>query len=415
MTHLGLNSAAAAAEKGFKVVAFDPDAATISSLRNGAIPVVEPGLEECLGRNRKRILFADSAPALADCGVVCIAPDVPTDDSGGADLADVRQLLGIVASNTRTDAAIVILSQVPPGFSRAYAPPERAVYYQVESLIFGRALERALNPERFIVGCLDPGRPLSASYGAFLHAFGCPILPMRYESAELAKIAINCCLVATISTANTLAEICEGIGADWSEIVPALRLDKRIGPHAYLKPGLGIAGGNLERDLRAVVDMARGIASDSGVVRAWVANSGHRRDWALKKLHENLLAANPAATVAVLGLAYKENTDSTKNSAALDLIRNLAPYRCRVHDPAVGAAAVAGTGAVYANSPMEAIRGASGLVIMTPWPEYSQLAPAKIAEAMDGTFVADPYAVLDGAGCRLRGLAYHTLGVAPTT
>ena len=415
MTHLGLNSAAAAAEKGFDVVVFDPDAATISRLRNGAIPVVEPGLEDCLGRNRKRISFADAAMALAACSVVYVAPDVPTDDMGGADLAGVRQLLGIVRANTRVDAAVVILSQVPPGFTRAHAPAGQTVYYQVETLIFGQALERALSPERFIVGCLDPDLPLGKNYDTFLRAFECPILPMRYESAELAKIAINCFLAASISTANTLAEICEGIGADWSEIVPALRLDKRIGPHAYLKPGLGIAGGNLERDLRAVVDMARSVASDSGVVRAWIANSRHRRDWALKKLHENLLAANPAATVAVLGLAYKKNTDSIKNSAALDLIRNLAPYRRRVHDPVVGADAITNAGATYVASPMEAIRGASGLVIMTPWPEYGRLMPAEIADAMDGIVVVDPYAVLDGAGCRRHGLAYHTLGAAAST
>ena len=100
---------------------------------------------------------------------------------------------------------------------------------------------------------------------------------MRFESAELCKIAINCCLVSSISVANTLAELCEGIGADWSEIVPALKLDRRIGAYAYLAPGLGIAGGNLERDLATVVRLADGIGSDAGVVKAWVANSRHRK------------------------------------------------------------------------------------------------------------------------------------------
>ena len=88
------------------------------------------------------------------------------------------------------------------------------MYYQVETLIFGRAVERALHPERFMVGCVDPSAPLPDSYANWLHAFGCPILPMRYESAELAKIAINMFLVSSVSTANTLAELCEAIGAD---------------------------------------------------------------------------------------------------------------------------------------------------------------------------------------------------------
>ena len=100
---------------------------------------------------------------------------------------------------------------------------------------------------------------------------------MRYESAELAKIAVNCFLAAQISTANTLAELCERVGADWREIVPALRLDRRIGAHAYLKPGLGIAGGNLERDLATMIDIADSFGAPSGVVKAWVENSNHRK------------------------------------------------------------------------------------------------------------------------------------------
>ena len=103
--------------------------------------------------------------------------------------------------------------------------------------MFGWAVERATQPERFIVGCADPIRPLPRPYTMLLDAFDCPILPMRYESAELAKIAINCCLVASVSVANTLADLSERIGADWHEIAPALRLDRRIGAHSYLSPG----------------------------------------------------------------------------------------------------------------------------------------------------------------------------------
>src|SRR6202034_2638396 len=156
-----------------------------------------------------------------------------------SDLVPIRALIDRVAANLRDDAILVILCQVPPGFTRTLAgiPKERLIY-QVETLIFGRAVERAMHPERFIVGGADPARDLPPRYREVLEAFGCPILPMRYESAELAKIAINFCLVASLSAANTLAEICERIGADWAEIVPALRLDKRVGPHGYLTPGL---------------------------------------------------------------------------------------------------------------------------------------------------------------------------------
>src|SRR5439155_15766795 len=130
------------------------------------------------------------------------------------------------------------------------------LHYQVETLIFGRAVERALFPERFMVGCADPGQPLPQGFDEPLAAFKCPILPMLYESAELAKIAINIFLVASVTATNTLAEVCERIGADWGEIAPALRLDKRIGSSAYLSPGLGLSGGNLERDLATVLGLA---------------------------------------------------------------------------------------------------------------------------------------------------------------
>ena len=213
-------------------------------------------------------------------------------------------------------ALLVILSQVPPGYTRALPVPAERLYYQVETLVFGRAVERATKPERFIVGCADPRQPIAPALKTFLESFSCPILPMAYESAELAKISINFCLVASISVANTLAEICERVGADWSDIAPALKLDKRIGQGAYLAPGLGIAGGNLERDLRTIVQIGEAKKTDTGVVKAWLANSAHRKDWPWQVL-ARCSRANPGSAIAVLGLAYKENTHSTKNSPSL--------------------------------------------------------------------------------------------------
>ena len=202
--------------------------------------------------------------------------------------------------------------------------------------MFGRAVERATQPERYIVGCADSAQPIDARFRAVLEAFNCPILPMRYESAELAKISINLCLVASVGVANTLAELCEQIGAVWSEIVPALKLDRRIGPFSYLAPGLGIAGGNLERDLATVERMAAEHATDAGIVKAWVANSRHRRDWAARTIKSVLLDKKPNATVAVWGLAYKENTHSVKNSPSLATIKEIPQAKLRLHDP-VGA------------------------------------------------------------------------------
>ena len=413
LTHLGLISAVAAADRGFSVIAFDGDGTLVDDLRAGRLPVSEPDLPELLAANADRLEFTADCTRLAGCGVVTVAPDVPTDDTGASDLTRIGELLDRVEPVLGGDTTLVVLSQVPPGFTRRRGRAGGPLYYQVETLIFGRAVERATEPERFIVGCADPGQPLPAAYARFLDAFGCPILPMRYESAELAKISINMCLVASVTTANTLAELCEHLGADWSEIVPALKLDRRIGPYSYLAPGLGIAGGNLERDLATVCRLAGHYGSDAGMVEAWLANSRHRRDWALRTLHTHVLANEPDPVIAILGLAYKQDTASTKNSPSLALIRHLHPFVVRLFDPLVAAEVAGHPKAVAAQSAVDACSGADVLVIMTPWGAFRDLDAGAIATALAGRTVIDPYGVLDGAACAAAGLDYFTLGVPP--
>jgi UDPglucose 6-dehydrogenase len=233
---------------------------------------------------------------------------------------------------------------------------------------------------------------------------------MRYESAELAKIAINCCLVASVSVANTLAELSEGMGADWNEIVPALRLDRRIGAYSYLTPGLGIAGGNLERDLATVLRLSESIGSDASVIAAFLNNSRHRRDWALRVLHAEVLAQTTSATLGVLGLAYKENTHSTKNSPSLTLIASLRPWPLRIYDPVVPAGAAPHPAVTATSSAMEAATGVDALLIMTPWPEFRALAPYDLARVMSGRTVIDPYRVLDPNQAHAAGLRHFCLG-----
>ena len=410
MTHLGLVSGVSAAEKGFEVVCFDPDSARISALGKKELPVSEPQLDHLVAKNAARLKFTSTLADLRVCDVVYVAPDVPTDDLGASDLAPIDGLLERVFSAAREDAAIVVLSQVPPGYTRGKQRPGRILHYQVETLIFGRAVERALQPERYIVGCADPSLPLPEPYKAFLEAHGCPILPMRYESAELAKISINMCLVASVSTANTLAELCEKIGADWSEIVPALKLDRRIGPYSYLAPGLGIAGGNLERDLATVCRFADEHGTDAGVVRAWIANSRHRRDWALRALQQEVLSKVENPVIAVLGLAYKQDTHSTKNSPSLALLSQLQSYRVRLYDPVVPASEARHPKAYGATSALEACEGADAVVVMTPWSQFASINPGQVALKMRRKVLLDPYRVLRAAACEAAGLKYVTLG-----
>jgi UDPglucose 6-dehydrogenase len=270
-----------------------------------------------------------------------------------------------------------------------------------------------VNPERIIVGCADPAMPLDHRLRAVLAAFGCPILPMHYESAELAKISINCCLASSLTITNTLAEICEKVGADWSEILPALKLDRRIGHYAYLSPGLGIAGGNLERDLATVQRLAATHGTEAGLIAAFQRNSRYRRDWPLRQLQQRVLSRLAEPVVAILGLTYKENTRSISNSPAVALIQALAGCRLAAFDPAVLPSADWHPRLTAAESALAACNGADALAIMTPWPQFRALSPKDIASCLRGRVVIDPFSMLNRSAVVAAGLDHVVLGAAP--
>ncbi len=410
MTHLGLCSAAGALSRGASVICFDPNPQLISNIRGGKLPVNEPHLSDIFFGDGNDLIFTERAEDLVRCDIVYVAPDVATDETGASDLSQVSALLSLVDDNIGKKCPQIILSQVPPGFTRPLCRDDRELYYQVETLVFGRAVERATRPERFIVGCADPTVALPEAFQGFLEAFGCPILKMRYESAELAKIAINCFLVAQIGTTNTLAEICEGVGAHWSEIAPSLRLDDRIGTKAYLSPGLGIAGGNLERDLATVIALGEKLGTDTGIVVAEIENSKHRKLSAARILREMVLPLIKDPQVAVWGLAYKENTHSTKNSPSIATMSSFPELRFRTHDPVVSADAAGATNMRMFDDPLAAAKGADCLMILTPWNVYREIDSKEIVEAMRGKCIIDPYGVIDSAAAQSHGLTVVTLG-----
>ena len=411
LTHLGLNSALAAAIKGFDVVGWDESETLIECLVNDNIPINEPEFDKHFGRVKEQFRFSASLEVLGVCDVVYFSVDVPTDDQGASNLAPISALLEQVVAVIREDCVFVILSQVPPGFTATMRDRFRLLYYQVETLIFGRAVERATKPERFIIGTPEPRSDLPLNYRTYLESFDCPILPMRYESAELCKIAINCFLVASVTTTNALSGICEKIGADWEEIAPALRLDARIGPNAYLKPGLGISGGNLERDLRNVVEMATEHDVDAGPIEEYRRFSEASKAWVFDELQTVFGNALGGKTIGVLGLAYKENTHSTKNSPALKLIENLGDCTLRVYDPVVPSSAAAGVEGF--GDPISCCSECDAVCIMTPWDEFRAIEPTSLAKNMSGNLVIDPYDLLDSQALASVGLMHHVRGRPP--
>tara|TARA_R110000782_G_scaffold67650_5_gene136619 strand:+ start:9033 stop:10310 length:1278 start_codon:yes stop_codon:yes gene_type:complete len=412
LTHLGLNMAAASAIRGFRVIGYHDDTSLVAAINAGNLPVNEPGLETAIESHRDKLSFTADVADLTQCDVVYLSVDVPTDEEGVSDLAPIEAMISDFLPHLSKDSVFVVLCQVPPGFTRRLRNSAPCLYYQVETLVFGQALDRALNPERFIVGCATPSADLNPRLQEHLNAFGCPILPMGYESAELAKISINMVLAASISAANSMAEICEHIGADWSEIAPALRLDKRIGAHSYIRAGLGLSGGNLERDLATVIELAEQHRTDAGIIKAWVANSRHRKQWCLEMLKREILNANPDAMITVLGLAYKENTHSTKNSPALALLDGLQPNNVIVHDPLVRPEDVSHI-PHFAKDPLQAVTGADAVAIMTPWQDYKNLRAQDLAARMKGRIVIDPYRLLPTNAVIAAGLDHFVLGAPP--
>ncbi len=404
MTHLGLNHAVAFAEKGFQLICYDESPILIDQLNARHLPVSEPGLDDLVKKNNDRLTFTANLSDLKSCDVIFIAYDVPTDDQGNSNLDIINQLIERVKPSLSNHASLVLLSQLPPGFTRNIPLPKERLFYQVETLVFGRAVERALYPERYIVGAAEPEAPLPEAYQALLASFDCPILTMRYESAELAKIAINMFLVASVTTTNTLAEICENIGADWNDIAPTLRLDKRIGQHAYLTPGLGIAGGNLERDLNTIIKFGEKHKTDTSTVSAWLYNSRYRRDWILRCLKENVFNHLSNPTICVLGLAYKPNTHSVKNSPSLALIRQLETYQIQAHDPIVRDQPLENV--QQHSTVLQALSGADVVILMLNSEEYRTLTTDMILKHMRGNIIIDPHRILTES----THAQYFTLG-----
>lgn len=408
LSHLGLTSAIAACARGFNVIAFDTDKHLIDKLRLGHLPISEPELDSTLKKYQKRIDFTKNPQSLSKCDVVYLSKDIKTDDFGQSDLTELEDLISIVKANIKTETSIVVHSQVPPGFTRRNFLSIDRVFYQVETLIFGEAYSRAMEPERYIIGCKNPSLDLPKEYAQFLKSGDCPVFRMKYESAELAKISINLMLVSSLTTANKLAELSEHIEADWSEIVPVLKLDKRIGRYAYINAGLGFSGGNLERDLSSVQLYSEQNDIDASWFALATKINSQRKNWIYQQV-EPMLNDNPKLKLTVLGLAYKENTHSVKNSPSLLFLSKLRSFDVTVYDPVVDIKKDF-TWCKSARNVLEAVTGADIVIVCTPWKEIINLDLCKTAKLMSGDLIIDPYRIFDENIIRENNLRSIVIG-----
>ena len=330
MTHLGLCQLAACAEKKFVVFGFDANFKKIEDLNNFDTPYNEPFLLKTLKKNKKRIKFSSNFNEIKKLDLVFISLDLKTNNQGLADTKILLNLINRTKKHLNRSANLIIMSQVKPMFTRSINFDKKRLIYQVETLVFGQAISRALKPERIIIG--TSSNKINKKYNLFLKKFNCPIIKMSYESAELTKISINIFLASSVTISNMLARASENIHANWDQIVPALRLDKRIGNHAYLKPGLGLSGGNIERDLFSIKTIMKNDKNAVNLIKSIISNSKYMNRWVDRVLEKKL---RKNTSIGILGLAYKDKTNSIKNSPAIELIKKIKNNKILGYDPLV--------------------------------------------------------------------------------
>lgn len=391
LTHLGVCLSVAAHQWGAQVVAFDTDAGRVADVRAARFGAAEPGVTDFLSQVNPRYLVTGEIDAIHDSDLVFIAVDTTLLESGENDDREVVKLLNFVAATVLARTPIVIASQVRPGFTRAHRKVHSLLFYFMETLIFGRGIERARFPERYVIGSPTPDKPLPSALRDFLALAACPVHIMSYESAELAKLSANFVLAATITAANSLAELAEKVGADWRDIESALRLDSRIGAKSYVSPGLGIGGANIARDVLGIEALAEPLGVRATFARELLNHSDHMRDWPMRVVIQ-LLQERPIARLGILGMAYKPGTTSTRGGAGIALVEAFEfTIDILVHDPlAQLPPRPPGSRAIFVGSAEQVLDQCDVAIVATPWPEYVAALRLALGTSSTQTFV-DPY------------------------
>ncbi len=361
-SHLGVIWSTVLAEKGSKVI----------YLKSARFEVHEPGLKELIDKNIKNgnLEYDNSYSRLKECDVVFMAWDTPTDKYNNIQLDLVNRVIAAIIPNLNETAIFVVMSQVPPGFMRSIDFPKERLFHQVDTLIFGDSIERAAKPDVMVIGSKDGtynNMDSSNNYWNILHSFNCRKVYITYEEAEIFKLAMNANLAAQIAVTNTMAELCGSIGASWEAVSEALKLDNRIG--TYLKPGLGIGGGHLERDLNTIQVLSRKHGFNSDIIGASISSSKYMQYSVLREL-ENYCGDTTGLNIAIWGLSYKENTDSIKDSPAILTIDALENCKIWAHDPQVS---ITRENLTMVKNPLDALLNVDVLLIMTPHDIYKKL------------------------------------------
>ena len=410
---VGLVTAACFAELGHDVWARDIVAAKVESLSRGEIPIHEPGLAELVAKNAERLHFStDMGEVLEHARLLFVCVDTPPTYSGDADLSRVEAVLGELGDSR--EHALVMKSTVPVGTGRSIQRRRPGTGYvsNPEFLQEGSAVTDFMKPDRVVVGA-DEGSGDFAERVAELYApLEAPVVTTDVASAEMVKLASNAFLATKISFINEIANVSEDLGADVSEVARGMGLDDRIGPK-FLKAGVGYGGSCFPKDVQALKQLAGNTGYHFQLLTAVIEVNELQKRRTIGKLQKHL-GSLVGKEVALLGLAFKPNTDDIREATSLVLSGRLQGEgaNVRVYDP-VAARRADGMlgGAQICGSALEAVDGADAVVLVTEWPEFAELDWAgEVKRRMREPLVVDGRNFLDRDALVEAGFTYEGIG-----
>ncbi len=419
--YVGLVSGTCFAELGNKVICADNDAKKIALLKNGRVPIFEPGLEELIKNNLKkgRLKFSTNIKeAVINSEVIFIAVGTPPLDSGEADLTGIEHVARSIAQNLTGYRLIVEKSTVPVETGERVKHTiatyvKRKIKFDVASnpefLREGTAINDFMHPDRIVIGVESKkARDILTSLYQPLNA---PIVVTNIKSAELIKHASNAFLATKISFINAVSRVCDKVGANVEEVAKGMGLDKRIG-RAFLDAGIGYGGSCFPKDLDAFVRISENVGYDFDLLKAARCVNEEQKSFYLKKIKDALWVLKDK-NIGILGLSFKPNTDDIRSAPSLDIIKSLLQdgAKIRAYDPqAMPKINNEISGITLCKDPYEVARRADCLLVVTEWDEFKELDFKRLKKQMRCALIIDGRNIYDPEEMSKFGFKYISIG-----
>ena len=420
--YVGLTTGACLASLGHRVVCSDVDSAKVARLSRGEVRILEPGLQELVqeGIAAGRLEFVvGSAGAVDEAEVVFLCVPTPMGSGGEADLAAVESVTREVRERLPHGSVLVTKSTVPVGTSARVAElvqrPDVPVVSNPEFLREGSAVHDFLNPDRIVVG--SDSQDAAERVAALYARLGAPTVLTDAASAEMVKYAANCFLATKLSYVNAIAELCERLGADITDVTEGMGFDRRIG-QSFLQPGPGWGGSCLPKDTHALMRVADSVGFDFSMLQATISTNARQREQMVDKVAEacGVEGSLDGVRLGVLGLTFKAGTDDLRDSPALAVAELLAKRGAELmaYDPGLRGDEPELTEIVtLVDDPYQAAKGAAGLVLLTEWQEFRTLDWSRLVGLLEGTVVVDTRNHLDPDALRRAGMSWRGVGRQP--